>query len=107
MDQSRPEDGKTLLDLTQSDAFIDPKKWNEFYNSVTDLLSGEKIAPQHRGLLPFRVWQIFNDMVRFAKAKKVADCMSPPVFLLTTSGMHANRSTFPTFTTATRKTLRW
>ena len=27
----------------------------------------------HRGLLPFRVWQIFDEMVRFAKAGKVPE----------------------------------
>src|SRR4029077_13360940 len=44
MDQEGP-DGKTLLDLTRSDDFIDPDKWNEFYSSVTDILSGDPIEP--------------------------------------------------------------
>ncbi len=70
MDQEGP-DGKTLLDLTKDDEFIDPDKWNDFYSSVTDILSGDAITPQHRGLLPFRAAQIFNDMVRFVKAGKV------------------------------------
>jgi hypothetical protein len=73
MDQIRAEDGQTLLKLTLDDAFIDPDKWNEFYSSVHDILSGDPIAPQHRGLLPFRVWQIFNDMVRFVKAGKAPE----------------------------------
>jgi hypothetical protein len=73
MDQRRESDGKTLLDLTLDETFIDPDKWNEFYSSVRDILSGDKIADKHRGLLPFRVWQIFNDMVRFIKAGKVAE----------------------------------
>lgn len=73
MDQVREDDGQDLLHLTQDDAFIDPDKWNAFYGSVSDILTGEKIEPKHRGLLPFRVWQIFNDMVRFAKAGKVAE----------------------------------
>ena len=67
MDQPGP-DGRTLLDLCKDDSFIDPDKWNEFYDSVTDLLSGDKISDQHRGLLPFRVWQIFDAMVDFAAA---------------------------------------
>jgi len=71
MDQQGP-DGKTLLDLTRSDGFIDPDKWDEFYSSVKDILTGDPIEVKHRGLLPFRVWQIFNDMVRFVKAGKVA-----------------------------------
>ncbi len=66
MDQENP-DGKTLLDLTEEDDFIDPDKWNEFYNSVTDTLTGEAITAVHRGLLPFRVWQLFDQMVAFAR----------------------------------------
>jgi hypothetical protein len=73
MDQAPEDDGQDLLHLTQGDGFIDPDKWNAFYDSVSDILTGEKIMPQHRGLLPFRVWQIFNDMVRFVKAGKVAE----------------------------------
>jgi hypothetical protein len=73
MDQPRPADGLDLLHLTEDDAFIDPDQWNAFYDSVTDLLSGTPIQAKHRGLLPFRVWQIFNDMVRFVKAGKVAE----------------------------------
>ena len=65
MDQENPN-GKTLLDLTEQDAFIDPDKWQDFYNSVTDTLSGDPISPAHRGLLPFRVWQLFDKMVEFA-----------------------------------------
>jgi hypothetical protein len=73
MDQVRDADGMDLLHLTQDHAFIDPDKWNDFYNSVVDILRGDPIAIQHRGLLPFRVWQIFNDMVRFVKAGKVKE----------------------------------
>lgn len=65
MDQKGPG-GKTLLDLTVDPANIDTARWESFYDSVTDMLSGEPIAPEHRGLLPFRVWQIFDAMVRFA-----------------------------------------
>jgi hypothetical protein len=72
MDQPREDDGKTLLDLTHDESFLDPQKWNEFYSSVNDILSGEPIAAKHRGLLPFRVWQIFDEMVRFAAAGKAA-----------------------------------
>jgi hypothetical protein len=65
MDQPNPE-GKTLLDLTQDDAFIDPDKWQAFYETVEDILSGKPITSLHRGLLPFRVWQLFDAMVAFA-----------------------------------------
>lgn len=65
MDQENPDD-KTLLDLTKQNDFIDPDKWQEFYNSVRDTLTGDPIKPVHRGLLPFRVWQLFDQMVEFA-----------------------------------------
>jgi hypothetical protein len=64
MDQPN-DDGKTLLDLTKDSGFIDPSKWNDFYDSVSDLLKDKPIEQIHRGLLPFRVWQIFDDMVEF------------------------------------------
>jgi hypothetical protein len=65
MDQPGP-DGKSLLDLTNDDDFIDPDKWQSFYDSVRDMLTGAPITLEHRGLLPFRVWQIFDAMVEFA-----------------------------------------
>lgn len=67
MDQPGP-DGKTLLDLSEDDDFINPDRWEAFYDSVNDILSGKPIAPEHRGLLPFRVWQLFDAMVEFASA---------------------------------------
>ncbi len=67
MDQKRPSDGVDLLTLCKDEKNIDPDKWNAFYESVRDTLSGEKIEQKHRGLLPFRVWQIFDAMVDFAK----------------------------------------
>jgi hypothetical protein len=66
MDQKRPTDGKTLLDLCKTPSNIDPAVWNAFYDSVKDLSTQQPITLQHRGLLPFRVWQIFNQMVKFA-----------------------------------------
>jgi len=72
MDQ-KGEGGKTLLDLTKDDAFIDPDKWEAFYDGVRDLLSGKHIAEGRRGLLPFRVWQIFDAMCNFAKRGKAKE----------------------------------
>ncbi|MBM3095644.1 hypothetical protein GFB56_33550 [Ensifer sp. T173] len=71
MDQPDPN-GKTLLELCKDDptTFIDPRKWAAFYDSVTDLESGDAIAEKYRGLLPFRVWQTFDAMVEFAAADK-------------------------------------
>ena len=55
MDQPRPSENKTLLALCKDPANIDPDIWNDFYDSVTDLLTGEPVTQEHRGLLPFRV----------------------------------------------------
>ena len=70
MDQPDENGLDAPRDLSKDEANIDPDKWDSFYDSVTDLLSGEAIKPQHRGLLPFRVWQIFDEMVGFAKDGK-------------------------------------
>lgn len=72
MDQPGPE-GKTLLDLARDDANVDPNVWERFYDSVTDILSGEKIKEERRGLLPFRVWQIFDQMCDFAAKGKAEE----------------------------------
>ena len=62
-DMDKPgKDGKTLLQLcAESPSNIDPKVWNAYYDGV-----GE----DRRGALPFRVWQIFDDMVDYAKQNK-------------------------------------
>ncbi len=65
MDQKGP-DGKSLLDLTKDDDNVDPDVWQGYYDSVTDLLTGKPIREDRRGLLPFRVWQIFDQMCAFA-----------------------------------------
>ncbi len=65
MDQ-KDAHGNTLLSLTTSTDFIDPDKWQDFYDSVKDILTGEPIEPKHRGLLPFRVWQIFDELCQLA-----------------------------------------
>lgn len=65
MDQPRPGDGKTLLDLCENDAdtYVSVAQWQAYYTAVND---------ESRGLLPFRVWQIWDAMVAAAKAKDVA-----------------------------------
>jgi hypothetical protein len=62
-DMDKPgKDGKTLLQLCADAARnVDPKVWNDYY---------EGIGEDRRGALPFRVWQIFDDMVDFAAANK-------------------------------------
>ncbi len=65
--------GDDLLSLCQDPKNIDPQVWNSFYDSIVDLENGKPIEPKHRGLLPFRVWQIFDEMVRFASEGKAAE----------------------------------
>lgn len=62
-DMDKPgKDGKTLLDLcAESVRNVDPKVWNDYY---------EGIGEDRRGALPFRVWQIFDEMVDFAAQNK-------------------------------------
>lgn len=60
--------GKSLLDLCNaSTKNVDTRVWSKFYDDV-----GES-DPAHRGSLPFRVWFLFEECVRFLKAKKVAE----------------------------------
>jgi len=62
MDQkalSGPFKGKTLLDLAKDPKTIDPKVWTGFYDAVPGT---------NPGTLPFRVWQIYEEMVGFAAA---------------------------------------
>ena len=50
----------TPADALQEPKNIDPDVWNTFYDSINDLEIGGAITQKHRGLLPFRVWQIFD-----------------------------------------------
>ncbi|MFB9266821.1 hypothetical protein ACFFWD_27290 [Bradyrhizobium erythrophlei] len=73
MDQVRDSDGVDLLKLCKDPKNIDPKVWNDFYSSVEDLLDQTPITMEHRGLLPFRVWQIFDKMVAFVRDDEMAN----------------------------------
>jgi hypothetical protein len=54
-----PYKGKTLLDLTLNNPKnIDPTIWNDFYAATPGT---------NPGALPFRVWQIYDEMVQYAK----------------------------------------
>jgi len=48
---------KTLLDLCEDPANVSPDIWNAYY---------ESIGEDRRGALPFRVWQFYDEMVKFA-----------------------------------------
>jgi hypothetical protein len=54
--------GRTLLELCKDDKNVDVKVWTEYYAAVHD---------PSKGTLPFRVWQIFSEMKRFAGKKDV------------------------------------
>jgi hypothetical protein len=61
--------GKSLLDLTKKVGNIDPAVWDSFY----DELNENSQTQTDKGSLPFRVWQIYEEMVGFVKERKVAD----------------------------------
>lgn len=64
MDQRSPKfDDKNLLELSHDAAFLSPEKWNSFYESV-------EVDVMHRGVLPFRVWQLFDEMKAAVAAGK-------------------------------------
>jgi hypothetical protein len=65
IDMVSPSSGQTLLDMCVADSSkIDTQFWLDYYAEVDD---------KSRGLVPFRVWQIFNAMVGYAQAGKAAE----------------------------------
>lgn len=61
-----PDADETLDTLTPTAASLDPQTWRAFYKSV-----GWNSVSK-RGLLPFRVWQIYKEMVKYVAGKDVA-----------------------------------
>jgi hypothetical protein len=58
IDEARPSDGVTLRKLCLADpSLVAVEAWQEFYGALGH------IDPADRGLLPFRVWQFFDEMV--------------------------------------------
>jgi hypothetical protein len=58
--------GVTLRDLTLADITkMDVAVWSKWY------IQNEKTQPRSQGLLPFRVWQFFDEMVRSLKAGEI------------------------------------
>jgi len=55
--------------LTRRGGNIDPAVWESFYDELND----NSDTKTEKGLLPFRVWQIYQEMVDFVKERKVAD----------------------------------
>src|SRR6266702_7003652 len=66
MDQPGQDDfsGKTLLDLCQDPNNLSIDVWNRYYDSLN---------VDKRGALPFRVWQIYKQMVQYVRERKIAE----------------------------------
>ena len=58
----RPPGGDSLDDLTPDAASLDPQTWRDYYDGINWRTHRE------RGLLPFRVWQIYKDLVALIAA---------------------------------------
>jgi hypothetical protein len=66
MDHFSAELHADLLKLCEKPENIDADVWDQFYDTVDEILTGKPIEQKYRGLLPFRVWQIFDEMIDFA-----------------------------------------
>jgi len=63
MDKPDPGNGnKNLLQLCKDEDNIDPEFWRGYY---------ERVGDTERGLLPFRVWQFFDEMVDAVKKREI------------------------------------
>jgi hypothetical protein len=62
----KPAGGQSLDELTPTASSLDPNTWRDYYRSI----GWNTVAA--RGLLPFRVWQIYKQMVTYAAAGNVA-----------------------------------
>jgi S1/P1 Nuclease len=60
-----PEGGKSLDDLTPTEAGLDLNTWIAYYDALGWTKTNE------RGLLPFRVWQCFNELREYIRKKDV------------------------------------
>ena len=58
--------GKTLLKICEDPENVNLDTWNSFYESL-------EVKPKDRGALPFRVWQIYKNMVQFVRDGKIAE----------------------------------
>lgn len=54
--------GRTLLDVCEDDENVSVAVWNRFYASI---------HASKRGAVPFRVWQIYNEMVQFVRDREI------------------------------------
>lgn len=61
--------GRTLLEICDDPDNIDVAVWTAYYDAVDQQHSNQE--PDNRGLLPFRVWQIFDAMVYYVSRGEV------------------------------------
>jgi hypothetical protein len=81
MDEPPPDGGKSLLDLcrgpkgTVNSTYVDPEVWLKHYQLFSNReprVRSETRPPQYSfGLLPFRVAEIYDQMVTFASKKDI------------------------------------
>lgn len=62
LDEPPPDASETLLVLSADPATFTPRFWLDHVSKFPDH------DPAEAGLLPFRVWQIYDEMVKFVKA---------------------------------------
>jgi hypothetical protein len=75
MDEPPPDGSPTLLALCSNPANVHPAVWIAHAQKFKK--PGSKADPaKEAGLLPFRVWQIFDEMVDFVKAGKEAEFLT-------------------------------
>jgi hypothetical protein len=67
MDQDPPDGTPTLLELCKDPNNVVPAVWIEYARKFPPK-KGSKDAAAEMGLLPFRVWQLYDAMVEFVKA---------------------------------------
>ncbi|MEP6960665.1 MAG: hypothetical protein ABI995_01205 [Acidobacteriota bacterium] len=113
MDETPPDGTPTLLTLCDDPANVDPDVWIDYARKFPKK-AGVSDQAEAMGLLPFRVWQIYDEMVGFVKAGKrdefvcaagtlahyVGDACQP----LHISFLHHGDPDTPVVTTVTHKT---
>src|SRR5678810_1280563 len=67
MDEPPPDGTPTLLTLCQNADNVDPDVWINYARKFPHKPGKPADPAQAMGLLPFRVWQIYEAMVEFVK----------------------------------------
>jgi hypothetical protein len=75
LDEPPPDGSPTLLEVCRNKANVHPAVWIAHSRKFKKPKSKADPA-KHAGLLPFRVWQIFDEMVDFVKAGKEAEYLT-------------------------------